>query len=112
MTTYWYMNILNGLSFGLLLFLLATGLSLIFGMGRIVNLAHGSYYLLGGYVALSVVSRTGNFFLANICAMASMALLGIATERVLLRRFQGQELAQVLVTFGLIFVFSDLAFWI
>jgi len=64
--TFWALQILNGLSFGMLLFLLGASLSLIFGVMRILNLAHGSFYLLGTYVALSVVQATGSFGLAAL----------------------------------------------
>jgi branched-chain amino acid transport system permease protein len=112
MISYWLTHIANGLSFGMLLFVLAAGLSLIFGLCRIVNLSHGSFYLLGGYVGFSTVRLTGNFPLAVLLSMLSMALLGIVTERFLLRRFRIKPLAQVLLTFGLIFVFQDAAIWI
>ena len=109
---YWATHIMNGLSFGLLLFILAAGLSLVFGLCRIVNLAHGAFYLLGAYVGFSTVGFTGSFPLAIAAGMISMAGLGIVTERYLLRRFWDRPLAQVLLTFGLIFVFQDLALWI
>ena len=109
---YWLTHIVNGLSFGMLLFVIAAGLSLIFGLCRIVNLAHGSFYLLGGYIGFSVARFTGSFSLAVVAAMLSMAALGMLTERYLLRRFRVKPLAQVLLTFGLIFVFQDLAQWI
>ena len=112
MIFYWLTHIINGLSFGMLLFVLAAGLSLIFGLCRIVNLSHGSFYLLGGYIGFSTVRLTGNFPLAVLLSMVSMALLGMLTERFLLRRFRVKPLAQVLLTFGLIFVFQDLAIWI
>jgi branched-chain amino acid transport system permease protein len=109
---YWLTQIVNGLSFGMLLFVIAAGLSLIFGLCRIVNLSHGSFYLLGGYIGFSVARFTGSFPLAIVAAMLSMAILGMLTERYLLRRFRVNNLAQVLLTFGLIFVFQDLAQWI
>ncbi len=112
MVSYWLTHVVNGLSFGMLLFVLAAGLSLIFGLCRIVNLAHGSFYLLGGYIGFSTAQLTGNFPLAVLLAMVSMAILGMLTERYLLRQFRINPLAQVLLTFGLIFVFQDLALWI
>ena len=112
MISYWLTHVVNGLSFGMLLFVLAAGLSLIFGLCRIVNLSHGSFYLLGGYIGFSTVRFTGNFPLAVGLSMLSMAILGMLTERFLLRRFRVKPLAQVLLTFGLIFVFQDLAIWI
>ncbi len=112
MIFYWLTHIVNGLSFGMLLFVLAAGLSLIFGLCRIVNLSHGSFYLLGGYIGFSTATLTGNFPLSILVAMLSMALIGMMTERFLLRRFRMKPLSQVLLTFGLIFVFQDLAIWI
>jgi hypothetical protein len=72
--TFWTIQTLNGVSFGMLLFLLAAGLSLIFGLMRILNLAHGSYYLLGAYVALSVVRATDSLLLAGLAATVAVAL--------------------------------------
>ncbi len=105
---FWIAQTLNGLSFGALLFLLASGLSLIFGLMRIVNIAHGSYYLLGAYVAISVVRATGSFLLAVVTAAAVLAAIGVVMQRLFLARFYRQELAQVLLTMGFTFVFADL----
>jgi branched-chain amino acid transport system permease protein len=80
-TEFWITQTFNGLSYGALLFLLASGLSLIFGVMRIVNLAHGSYFLLGGYVGLSVVWRTHSFVLALLVGALAIALLGVGTLR-------------------------------
>ncbi len=99
----------NGISYGALLFLLAGGLSLIFGVMRIVNLAHGSYFLLGGYVGLSTIWRTGSFPLALLTGAVAVALIGIGMERVFLRRLHRQDLAQVLMTMGFALIFQDLA---
>jgi branched-chain amino acid transport system permease protein len=107
--TFWLVQMLNGISFGMLLFLLAAGLSLIFGLMKILNLTHGSFYLLGGYLGLVVVHRTGSFILAVVIASLAIAVLGVVIERLFLRRFHLQELPQVLVTFGFLFIFSDLA---
>ncbi|MBI3107604.1 MAG: branched-chain amino acid ABC transporter permease [Candidatus Rokubacteria bacterium] len=106
---FWVIQTFNGLSYGALLFLLASGLSLIFGVMRIVNLAHGSYFLLGGYVGLSVVWRTGSFALAMLAGGLAVALIGVGMERLFLRRLQKQELAQVLMTMGFALIFQDLA---
>ena len=110
--TFWITQLLNGISFGMLLFLLAAGLSLIYGLMRILNLAHGSYYLLGGYVGLTVVGVTGSFVLAALVGSVTVAFLGIVMERFFLRRFPKQELPQVLLTFGFLFIFADVALWI
>jgi branched-chain amino acid transport system permease protein len=110
--TFWAFQLLNGLSFGMLLFLLAAGLSLIFGLMRILNLAHGSYYLLAAYVALSVVELTGSLVVATLCGVALVVVLGIVMERVFLRRLpQHEELPQALLTFGFLLIIGDVALW-
>jgi branched-chain amino acid transport system permease protein len=106
--TFWIVQALNGVSFGMLLFLLAAGLSLIFGLMKILNLTHGSFYLLGGYLGLAVIHKTGSFVLAVVAATFAIAVIGVVIERLLLRRLHLQELPQALVTFGLLFIFSDL----
>jgi branched-chain amino acid transport system permease protein len=106
---FWVTQTFNGLSYGALLFLLASGLSLIFGVMRVVNLAHGSYFMLGGYVGLSVAWRTGSYVLALIAGALVMAIVGGAMERVFLRRLPGQTLGQVLMTIGFALIFQDLA---
>ena len=106
-TEFWIAQLFNGLSYGALLFLLAGGLSLIFGMMRIVNMTHGSYYLLGGYVGLTVIWRTGSFALASGRGVA-ISLVGIGMERFPAPP-SGQELGQVLTTMGFALIFQDLA---
>ena len=106
---FWIIQVFNGISYGALLFLLAGGLSLIFGMMRIVNMTHGSYYLLGGYVALSVIWRTQRFWLAVLVGALAIALVGIAEWNAFLKRLSGQELGQVLTTMGFALIFQDLA---
>ena len=107
---FWIVQAFNGISYGALLFLLASGLSLIFGVMRVVNLAHGSYFMLGGYVGLSVVWRTGSFVLAMACGALAVALIGIGMERLFLRRLPAtQTLGQVLMTIGFALIFQDLA---
>jgi branched-chain amino acid transport system permease protein len=102
-------QLLNGLSFAALLFFLASGFTLIFGLMRIVNLAHGAFYLIGGYVALTTITATGNFWLGLLAGPAAIALIGLFTERVLLRPVRGRELPEVLLTVGVAFVFADMA---
>ena len=109
--TFWLVQAFNGLSFAMLLFLLAAGLSLIFGLMGIINLAHGSYYLLGAYVGLSVIKKTDSFLLAIVCAIVAVAIVGIIMQRFFLSRFYKNELAQVLLTFGFLFIIADLALW-
>jgi branched-chain amino acid transport system permease protein len=106
---FWITQTFNGVSYGALLFLLASGLSLIFGVMRVVNLAHGSYFMLGGYVGLSVVWRTGSFALAMLVGGLAIALIGIGMERLFLRTLAGQTLGQVLMTIGFALIFQDLA---
>ena len=106
---FWVTQSFNGISYGALLFLLASGLSLIFGVMRIVNLAHGSYFLLGGYVGLTTVWRTGSFPVAILTGTLTVALIGVGMERLFLRRLRNQVLAQVLMTMGFALIFQDLA---
>src|SRR5205807_4014842 len=95
------LHLLNGITFGALLFLLASGFTLIFGLMRITNMSHGGLYLLGGYIGLSVLGRTGNFWVALVAAGVSIGVLGLAVERVLLRPVRGRILPEVLLTLGL-----------
>src|SRR5205814_7728761 len=88
------------------------GLSLIYGLMRILNLAHGSYYLLGTYVALSVVRATDSLLLAGVVAAVVVAALGIAMERLFLRRVPREELPQALLTFGWLLIVADVSLWI
>jgi len=106
---FWLIQTFNGISYGALLFLLGSGLSLIFGVMRIVNLSHGSYFLLGGYVALSVIMATGSWVLAIPIAALSIALVGLVMERVFLRRLGFDPLRQVLLTVGFAFLFQQAA---
>jgi branched-chain amino acid transport system permease protein len=106
---FWISQAFNGLSYGALLFLLASGLSLIFGVMRIVNLAHGSYFMLGGYVGLTIVWRTGSYALALIGGAVALAIIGMAMQRFFLQRLPGQTLGQVLMTIGFALIFQDVA---
>jgi len=100
---------LNGLQFGLLLFLLAAGLTLVFGIMDFVNLAHGSLYMMGAYFAATFVAWTGSFVLGALLALGATLLLGIALEFIALRHLYGRDhLDQVLATFGLILFFNDM----
>jgi len=103
---------LNGLVYGALLFLLSVGLTLIFGMLDVVNLAHGSFYMLGAYAGIAALALTGNFWIAAITAPLVVGLVGALVERGLLRRlYRRSPLDQVLLTFGLIYLFEDLVKW-
>ncbi len=101
-------QLLNGLAAGVSLFLMAAGLSIIFGLMDVMNLAHGSFYLLGAYIGLSILRATQNFWLALAIAPIIVGVLGFGVERVLLRPLQGRgHLDQVLLTFGLALVAAD-----
>jgi branched-chain amino acid transport system permease protein len=106
---FWIIQAFNGISYGALLFLLASGLSLIFGVMRIVNLAHGSYFLLGGDLALTVIGMTGSWVLALPLSALGVALLGLLMERVFLRRLGFDALRQVLLTVGFALLFQQAA---
>ncbi len=102
-------QLLNGLTFAALLFIVASGFTLIFGLLRIVNLAHGALYLFGGYIGYTIAVKTGSFTLGAIVAMISVALLGLALNQGLLRFVRGHDLRQVLLTLGVAFVLNDMA---
>jgi branched-chain amino acid transport system permease protein len=100
---------LNAVQYGLLLFLLASGLTLIFGIMGIINLAHGSFYMVGAYLAFSLSELTGNLWLAMLIGIPLSLLLGLALERLLMRRLYARDhLDQVLLTYGLILIFEEL----
>ena len=103
------LQVLNGLTFAALLFVVASGFTLIFGLLRIVNLAHGALYLLGGYVGFTVAAQTGSFILGGVTALAAAAAAGWVLYEGLLRFVQGHDLRQVLLTLGVAFVTNDLA---
>lgn len=106
-------QLLNGLSLSMLLFLLAAGLSLIFGLMNVINLAHGGFYLLGAYFGFSVVNWSGNFWLALILAPLGVGLLGLIIESGLLRKlYKSDHLNQVILTFGVAYIISDAIHWI
>ena len=100
-------QLVNSLSFGMLLFLLSAGFSLIFGVAKVANLAHGAFYVISAYLGLTLAQLSGNFWLGVLGATVVGALLGVLLDRFLLSRIQGQELRQVLLTLGLTFVLSD-----
>ncbi|MGB7259373.1 MAG: branched-chain amino acid ABC transporter permease [Pseudolabrys sp.] len=108
-TQFWVIQAFNGISYGALLFLVGSGLSLIFGVMRIVNLAHGSYFLLGGYIAISVIAATGSWALSIPVAALAVAIIGMVMERVFLRPLGFDPLRQVLLTVGFAFLFQQAA---
>src|SRR5690349_21073563 len=102
-------QLINALQMGILLFLISSGLSLIFGLMHVVNLAHGALYMVGAYFALTVARRFDSFMLALVLAPIMTAVLGAILERVLLRRTYGRGMhPQVLLTFGMVFCFDEL----
>lgn len=104
-----FIQLLNAVQYGLLLFLLASGLTLIFGIMGMINLAHGSFYMVGAYMAFSLSELTGNFALAILFGVPLSLLLGLALERLLMRRLYARDhLDQVLLTYGLILIFEEL----
>jgi len=105
---FWIIQTLNSLALGGLLFLLAAGFSLIFGLMRIANLTHGSLFMLGAYVGVTVLAIVPNLWLAALIAGVSVAVFGGLLERLLLRPLAGNALGQVLVTLGVSFIVADL----
>jgi len=103
----WLVLAVNSVTFGALLFLLSAGFSLIFGLMRIPNLTHGSFFMLGGYLAASLIEWGLGFWPAALVSGLLVAVLGGVVERLILRRLAGAELAQVLVTLGLSFMIAD-----
>ena len=102
-------QLLNGLQYGLVLFMLAAGLTLIFGIMGVVNLAHGSFYMLGAYLAYALTAQIGSLTAAIVVGVLLAALFGVALEWLLFRHFYERDhLDQVLLTFGLIYIFEEL----
>ena len=110
---FFILQTLNSLSFGGLLFLLASGFSLIFGLIRTANLSHGAFFMLGAYLGVMVFRQVPSFWLACLVAGVTMALLGALIERFLIRALAGNSLNQVLATLGVSFILADLCliFW-
>jgi len=102
----------NGITLGGLYFLVATGFTLIFGLMRNVNLAHGSLYLFGGYMGYEAGQWTGSWLFSYIVAFVCCAIVGAAMQFLIFRRMEGQDLRQTLVTLGLSIIFSDLMVWV
>jgi len=102
-------QLLNGVQYGLLLFLVASGLTLVFGIMGVINLAHGSFYMIGAYLAWSLSTYIGNLWLAIVAGVALSVLLGMVLEWLLISRLYARDhLYQVLLTYGLILVFEEL----
>ncbi|MGH6929709.1 MAG: branched-chain amino acid ABC transporter permease [Dongiaceae bacterium] len=107
------LTFLNGLTLAALYFLVASGFTLVFGLMRNVNLAHGSLYLLGAYIGFEVGDRMGSWFLAVVAGFVSAAIFGVLLQILVFRRMEGQELRQTMVTIGISIVAADLmlAIW-
>ena len=103
---------LNGLFSAALLFLIASGLTLVFGVMRIVNIAHGSFYMLGVYVAFTVIARTQSLLAGSLAAMLVVGGIGFGMQRLFLRRFASQPLPEMMMTMGFALLFRDGAFLI
>ena len=102
----------NGITLGALYFLVATGFTLIFGLMRYVNLAHGSLYLFGGYMGYEATQWTGSWLFSYVVAFICCAIIGVAMQFFIFRRMEGEDLRQTLVTLGLSIIFSDLMVWV
>lgn len=100
--------LLNGIAFSMLLFMLGAGLVLMLGVMNIINLAHGSFYMLAGFIGIAVVAKTGNFFVGALAGIGAVAFLGLLMERFFLRRLPDHQ-AQVLFTLGCVYIIWDLA---
>jgi branched-chain amino acid transport system permease protein len=101
-------QLLNGVQYGLVLFLVASGLTLVFGILGVINLAHGAFYMLGAYVAYWLTLKTGSFFAALIGGVAIAFVAGLALESAFIKRLYGRDhLAQVLLSYGLILVLDE-----
>ena len=103
----WLTLAVNSISLGGLLFLLSSGFSLIFGLMRIPNLMHGSFFMLGAYFGVTLLWQGVNFWVAALLSAAAMAVIGGLIERLLLRRLAGEQLPQVLLTLGFAFIIGD-----
>lgn len=102
------LTFMNGLTLGALYFLVASGFSLVFGLMRNINLAHGSLFLLGGYIGFDVAEKSGSWLLGAGAGFISMAVLGALLQVVIFRKMQGQDLRQTLISIGISIVLADL----
>jgi branched-chain amino acid transport system permease protein len=110
--SFWLIQSLNSLALGGVLFTLAAGFSLIFGLMRIANLSHGAYFMFGAYIGLSVLERGYGLMAAIVAAALGVGVLGGIVERLILRRLAGNSLSQVLATLGVAFVIADGSLWL
>jgi branched-chain amino acid transport system permease protein len=106
-------QLLNGLQFGVMLFLMAAGLTLIFGVMGLINLAHGSFYMVGAFACAAIAAATGSFWLGLVASLVAAAAAGALVEVIVIRRLYGRDhLDQVLATFALILIFSEAVRWL
>lgn len=106
-------QVLNGLQFGIMLFVMASGLTLVFGVMGLINLAHGSLYMVGAFACAAVAAATGSFWLGLAASLAAAAIAGVLIELVVIRRLYARDhLDQVLATFALILMFSESTRWL
>jgi branched-chain amino acid transport system permease protein len=106
------LTFLNGLTLAALYFLVASGFSLVFGLMRNVNLAHGSLYLLGAYIGYSAIKWTGSWYLGVAAGFFAIALVGLLLQLLIFRHMEGQDMRQTMVTIGLSIVLADIMLWI
>jgi branched-chain amino acid transport system permease protein len=111
-TRLYLVTLLNGLTLAALYFIVASGFTLVFGLMRNVNLAHGSLYLLGGYIGFTIAEQTGWWILAMAGGFAAAAIAGLLIQVLILRHMQGEDLRQTLVTIGLSIIMADVMLWI
>jgi branched-chain amino acid transport system permease protein len=105
---FFLIQVLNGVQYGLLLFLIASGLTLVFGILQVINLAHGSFYMVGAYLAFWLTARTGSLWMAMALGLPLAIALGFAVERLMIRFLYARDhLTQVLLTYGLILIFNE-----
>lgn len=107
-----FLNILNGLSYGMVLFLIAAGLSLVLGVMGIVNLAHGSLFVAGGFIGVAAAYATNSFVLGIFAGAAGSGVIGFVLQRGFLQRLYKQDYQQILLTFGVVYIIADLLSWI
>lgn len=105
---FFLIQVLNGVQYGLLLFLIASGLTLVFGILQVINLAHGSFYMIGAYLAFWLSARTGSLWMAMLIGLPLAVALGFVVERLMIRFLYARDhLTQVLLTYGLILIFNE-----
>ncbi len=104
--------LLSGISFGMVLFLIASGLSLVLGLMGIINVAHGAIFMVGGYIGVTVGNATDSFFFAVLTGAVSAGVIGLVIERGFLRNLYKKELDQILVTFAFVYIMTNITLWI